>query len=32
MAFKMKMEGIEGDGEGLNWFVREAKVFGGVRP
>ena len=32
MAFKMKMEGIEGDGECLNWFLREEKVFGGVRP
>ena len=35
MAFKnkkMKVGGIEGDGEGLNWFLREAKVFGGIRP
>ena len=28
----MKVGGIEGDGEGLNWFLREAKVFGGIRP
>ena len=28
---KKKVGGIEGDGEGLNWFLREAKIFGGVR-
>ena len=32
MAFKMKMKGMEGDGESLKWFLKEAKVFGGVRP
>ena len=31
MAFKMKMKGIEGDGEGLNWILKEAKVLRGVR-
>ena len=29
---KKKVGGIEGDGEGLNWFLRETKVFRGVRP
>ena len=32
MDFKIKIEGIKGDGEGLNWFIRETKVFGGGRP
>ena len=31
IAFKMKMKGIEGNGEGLNWFPKEEKVLKGVR-
>ena len=31
MAFKMKMKGIEGNGEGLKWFTKEGKVLKGVR-
>ena len=32
MAFKMKMEGMKGNEEGLKLFLREAKMFGGFNP
>ena len=30
MDFKIKMEGWKGVGEGLKWFLKEAKVFRGA--
>ena len=30
MSFKMKMEWIERDGKGLNWFLREVKYLEGL--
>ena len=32
MAFKIKMRRMEKGWRSIEWFLKEAKVFGGIRP